>query len=178
MVPPTQRGDAASASVLIPSLQLQDRQYASFLPTNCKTFSSPLGDSRHERDEQNSSRSIRLTVPRAEKLEAVPHSSLYLPGIAKSIANRPVKVEQQRCRRRIAEIVAIQDVEHLNQRLELTPPSHAEGTRKSDIPARERVVAANRVPQQDRAVGADSVRRRCRALPARLIVDALLRCRL
>ncbi|SRR6266436_7414957 len=99
----------------------------------------------------------------AEMLEAVPHTNLYLPGIAKPVANRPVKIEQQRCRRWVAEIVAIQNVEHLNERLELPPTSHAEWTRKSDVPARERIVPANGVAQQDRSgrdrsVFADSIR--------------------
>ncbi len=65
--------------------------------------------------------------PTPRKLEAVPHTNLYLPGIAKPIANRPVKVEQQRRRRRIPEIVAIQNVEYFNQRLELTAPSQTDG---------------------------------------------------
>ena len=53
---------------------------------------------------------------RREKLEAVPNPNLYLSGIPEPISNRPVEVEQQRCRRRIAEIVAIENVEHLDHR--------------------------------------------------------------
>src|SRR6267154_6473694 len=135
--------------------------------------------SRNERDEQSSSRSIRRAVPYAEKLEAVPHSNLYLPGIAKPIANRPVKVEQQRCRGWIAEIVTIQNVEYLDQRLDLTPTSEAEGARESDVPARESIVATDRIPEQDRSIGANSVLGRARAHAARQIVrPALLRGRL
>ena len=102
-------------------------------------------------------------IPTPRNLEAVPHSNLYLPWITKPIANRPVKVEQQRCRRWITEIVAIQNVEYFNQRLELTSASEAEGARESDVPARERIVPANGVAQQDRSgrdrsVFADSIR--------------------
>src|SRR6267378_159209 len=178
MLPPPQPEDAASVSVLIPSLQIRDRLYESSQRVGCKAFSSLLPCSRHERDEQCPSRSIRLTVPYAENLETVPHPDLNLSRIAEPIPNRPIKVEQQRRRRRIPEIVAIQNVEYFNQRLELTAPSQTEWFRQPDIPAGEGIVAPDRIAEQNRSIGADSVRRRCRPLPARLVVDALLRCRL
>src|SRR6266436_9840045 len=85
----------------------------------------------------------------AEMLEAVPHSNLYLPGIAKPTANRPVKIEQQRCRRWVAEVVAIQNVEYLNQCLELASPTQTEWTRESDVPAGEGIVTPDRIAKQN-----------------------------
>ena len=45
---------------------------------------------------------------RREKLEAVPHANLYLAWISQPIPNRPIKVEEQRRRGGVFEIIPVQ----------------------------------------------------------------------
>src|SRR6185436_10162466 len=93
-----------------------------------------------------------------------------------AIANGAVEVEQQGRRRRIAEIVPIEDVEYFHQCLHLPPVSYPERTRQANVPAGKSVVAANGVAQEDASVRADAIGRRRRARAGPLVIGtALLR---
>src|SRR5689334_5561721 len=83
------------------------------------------------------------------RLEDPPHARLQLPWVAQARANRSVEVEQQVAVRRIPEVVAVEQVEHLDDELRLVPHADVERLREADVPREVGVVLAQRVAEQD-----------------------------
>src|SRR6266705_140749 len=102
------------------------------------------------------------------------HSRLQLAWVAQPRSDRSVEVLVVRTRGWIPEVVAVRDVEDLDQGLKPAAQTRRERPRDSDVPREILILLADGIPQQDVTVAADALRLARRTNAARLVPDALL----
>lgn len=123
---------------------------------------------------------VRTRSSHADALvsELIAQACLNLSCVAESTAHSAVEVEQQAVEGGVIEVVASEDVEDLDDRVDTLPRTDHECSRNPQIPAGLGVIATERIAIQDGAVRTDAIAVPTACPGTEIVRAALLRDRL